>query len=77
MAHEPTKKIKVTAGSEIGKLVDAAWRHPVLLEKTVQSTVSHPTAVIRMICGLSMIPRKSGKQLLPMAAVGTTLTLRR
>jgi hypothetical protein len=33
MAHEITKKIKVTAGSEIGKLVDAARRHPLLLEK--------------------------------------------
>jgi hypothetical protein len=33
MAHEPTKKIKVIAGSEIGKLVDEARRHPVLLEK--------------------------------------------
>jgi hypothetical protein len=33
MAHEPTKTIKVTANSELGKLVDAAARHPVLLEK--------------------------------------------
>jgi hypothetical protein len=33
MAHVPTKTIKVTADSELGKLVDAAARHPVLLEK--------------------------------------------
>jgi hypothetical protein len=33
MAHEPPKTIKVTADSELGKLVDAARRHPVLLEK--------------------------------------------
>ena len=33
MAHEPLKKIKVTADSELGKLVDEARRHPVLLEK--------------------------------------------
>ncbi len=33
MAHEPTKTIKVTADSELGKLVDEAARHPVLLEK--------------------------------------------
>ena len=32
MAHEPPKTIKVTADSELGKLVDAARRHPVLLE---------------------------------------------
>jgi hypothetical protein len=33
MANEPMKKIKVTADSELGKLVDEARRHPVLLEK--------------------------------------------
>jgi hypothetical protein len=33
MANEPLKKIKVTADSELGKLVDEARRHPVLLEK--------------------------------------------
>jgi hypothetical protein len=33
MAHEPTKKIKVAADSELGRLVDEARRHPVLLEK--------------------------------------------
>jgi hypothetical protein len=33
MVNEPTKKIKVAADSELGKLVDAARRHPVLLEK--------------------------------------------
>jgi hypothetical protein len=33
MAHEPHKNIKVTADSELGKLVDKARRHPVLLEK--------------------------------------------
>ncbi len=33
MAHEPLKKIKVAADSELGKLVDKARRHPVLLEK--------------------------------------------
>jgi hypothetical protein len=33
MANEPTKKIKVAADSELGRLVDAARRHPVLLEK--------------------------------------------
>ena len=33
MAHEPTKTIKVRADSELGKLVDKARRHPVLLEK--------------------------------------------
>jgi hypothetical protein len=33
MAHVPTKTIKVTADSELGKLVDEARRHPVLLEK--------------------------------------------
>jgi hypothetical protein len=33
MAHEPTKKIKVAADSELGRLVDEAARHPVLLEK--------------------------------------------
>jgi hypothetical protein len=32
MAKEP-KKIKVAANSELGKLVDEARRHPVLLEK--------------------------------------------
>jgi hypothetical protein len=32
MAHEP-RTIKVTANSELGKLVDEARRHPVLLEK--------------------------------------------
>ena len=32
MAKEP-KKIKVSANSELGKLVDEARRHPVLLEK--------------------------------------------
>jgi hypothetical protein len=33
MANEPMKKIKVAADSELGKLVDEARRHPVLLEK--------------------------------------------
>jgi hypothetical protein len=33
MANEPHKIIKVAADSELGKLVDAARRHPVLLEK--------------------------------------------
>jgi hypothetical protein len=33
MANEPMKKIKVAAGSELGRLVDEARRHPVLLEK--------------------------------------------
>jgi hypothetical protein len=33
MANEPTKKIKVAADSELGKLVDEARCHPVLLEK--------------------------------------------
>jgi hypothetical protein len=33
MANEPMKKIKVIADSELGKLVDEARRHPVLLEK--------------------------------------------
>jgi hypothetical protein len=33
MAHEPIKTIKVAADSELGKLVDTAARHPVLLEK--------------------------------------------
>jgi hypothetical protein len=33
MAHEPTKTIKVSADSELGKLVEKAARHPVLLEK--------------------------------------------
>jgi hypothetical protein len=33
MAHEPPTIIKVTADSEIGKLIDAAACHPVLLEK--------------------------------------------
>jgi len=33
MANDPTETIKVTAGSELGKLVDKARRHPVLLEK--------------------------------------------
>ena len=33
MAHEPTKTIKMTADSELGKLVEKARRHPVLLEK--------------------------------------------
>jgi hypothetical protein len=33
MAHEPHKIIKVAADSELGKLVDVARRHPVLLEK--------------------------------------------
>jgi hypothetical protein len=33
MAHEPLRKIKVAADSELGKLVDEARRHPVLLEK--------------------------------------------
>jgi hypothetical protein len=33
MANEPHKIIKVAADSEFGKLVDAARRHPVLLEK--------------------------------------------
>ena len=32
MAHEP-RTIKVTANSELGKLVDEARRHPVLFEK--------------------------------------------
>jgi hypothetical protein len=32
MAYEP-RKIKVTADSELGKLVDEARRHPVLLGK--------------------------------------------
>lgn len=32
MAHEP-RTIKVTANSELGKLVDEARHHPVLLEK--------------------------------------------
>jgi hypothetical protein len=33
MANEPTKIFKVAADSELGKLVDEARRHPVLLEK--------------------------------------------
>jgi hypothetical protein len=33
MPREPRKKIKVAADSELGKLVDEARRHPVLLEK--------------------------------------------
>jgi hypothetical protein len=33
MANEPTKKIKVATDSELGRLVDEARRHPVLLEK--------------------------------------------
>ena len=33
MANEPTKIIKVAADSELGRLVDEARRHPVLLEK--------------------------------------------
>jgi hypothetical protein len=33
MAHEPPKTIKVSTDSELGKLVDKARRHPVLLEK--------------------------------------------
>jgi hypothetical protein len=33
MANEPTKKIKVAPDSELGRLVDEARRHPVLLEK--------------------------------------------
>jgi hypothetical protein len=33
MAHEPTKTIKVSADSELGKLVEKAARDPVLLEK--------------------------------------------
>jgi hypothetical protein len=33
MAHEPPTTIKVTGDSELGKLVDTARRHPVLLEK--------------------------------------------
>ena len=33
MANEPHKIIKVAADSELGKLVDKARRHPVLLEK--------------------------------------------
>jgi hypothetical protein len=33
MANEPPKIIKVAADSELGKLVDEARRHPVLLEK--------------------------------------------
>jgi hypothetical protein len=33
MAHVPPKTIKVTADSELGKLVDVARRQPVLLEK--------------------------------------------
>jgi hypothetical protein len=33
MAHEPTKIIKVAPDSELGKLVEKARRHPVLLEK--------------------------------------------
>ncbi len=33
MAHEPHKIIKVAGDSELGKLVDEAKRHPVLLEK--------------------------------------------
>ncbi len=43
MAHEPPKTIKVSANSELGKLVDKARRHPVLLEKegTVYSISPH------------------------------------
>jgi hypothetical protein len=33
MGNEPPKVIKVAANSELGKLVDEARRHPVLLEK--------------------------------------------
>jgi hypothetical protein len=33
MAHEPRKTIKVAPDSELGRLVDEARRHPVLLEK--------------------------------------------
>jgi hypothetical protein len=74
MANEPTKIFKVAADSELGKLVDEARRHPVLLEKdAAQSTVSRPIAAIRMICGQATIPRKYGKQLLPMVAVGQSL----
>jgi hypothetical protein len=43
MANEPTRKIKVSADSELGKLVDEARRHPVLLEKdgAVYSLIPH------------------------------------
>ncbi len=33
MANEPPKKIKITKDSELGKLVDEARYHPVLVEK--------------------------------------------
>jgi hypothetical protein len=52
MANEP-RTIKVTADSELGKLVDEARRHPVLL-----GTVSGLTVVILTICGLGIILKK-------------------
>jgi hypothetical protein len=33
MANEPPKKIKITKDSELGKLIDEARYHPVLVEK--------------------------------------------
>jgi hypothetical protein len=62
MANEPMKKIKVTADSELGKLVDEARRHPVLLEKdgAVYSLTPHRYLISRgswQLSGSSLILR--------------------
>ena len=76
MAHEPTKKIKV---QRIVSLADWLMKHAAIRcswRKMVLSTASARMAAIRMICGQGMIPRKSGKQSVRMAAAGMMLTLR-
>jgi hypothetical protein len=77
MAHESQKIIKVTANSELGKLVDEARHHPVLLEKdgAVYSLTPRSSDPDDLWAGY-VLPT-SRKPLPPMAAVGKTQTLMR
>ena len=72
-----TKTIKVSADSELGKLVDKARRHPVLLEKdgAVYSISPRSSDPDDLRAGYD--PANVKKAMPPMAAVGKTLTLMR
>jgi hypothetical protein len=73
MANEPIEKIKVVAGSELGKLVDEARRHPVLSEKdgAVYSLTPHSSDSDDLWAGYD--PQKVKEPLPAMVTVGQTL----
>jgi hypothetical protein len=73
MAHEPPKIIKVAPDSELGKLVEKARRHPVLLEKdgAVYSISPHSSDPDDLWAGYD--PDKVKKAIAEQLGVGKTL----